>query len=115
MVWSAFPALKRWAKFGRPSAPTKPDSFASRQGPRLVLGFAFGREPAHDKLLCQGGEHALGGVDNDSLERLPRAAIRCRVVGIREGRRGQIATDGRVVRLKRSEEHTSELQSRQYI
>src|ERR1019366_5703486 len=49
------------------------------QGPRLVLGFAFGREPAHDKLLCQGGEHALGGVDNDSLERLPRAAIRCRV------------------------------------
>src|ERR1035441_9003592 len=101
MVWSAFPALKRWAKFGRPSGPAKPESFASRQGPRLVLGFAVGRELAHDELLCQGGEHAFGGVDEDSVERLPHTAVRCRVVDIREGRRGQIA---------RSEEHTSELQ-----
>lgn len=41
----------------------------------LLLVFAFGRELAHDKLLCQGGEHALGGVDQDSIERLPHAAI----------------------------------------
>jgi hypothetical protein len=41
----------------------------------LLLVFAFGRELAHNKLLSQGGEHALGGIDEESVERLPHAAI----------------------------------------
>src|SRR5258708_8098872 len=59
----------------------------------------FGREPAQEELLCEVGERALAGVDKGAREPPPRAAIRRRIVGRRDGSRGQIATDGRVVRL----------------
>src|SRR3712207_7437820 len=36
-------------------------------------------------------------------------------VGLKEGRRTRLEEDKRVVPLERSEEHTSELQSRQYL
>ncbi len=58
----------------------------------LVLIFGFGGEPAQEELLCQVGALSLAGVDKEIPEHQPQAAIRRRIVGIRDVSRGQVAT-----------------------
>jgi len=55
----------------------------------LILGFV--RPPMQDEFLCQVSGSALTGVHNEICEEQPEAAIRFRIVGIRDGSRGQIA------------------------
>jgi len=54
----------------------------------LVMTFAFVRDPAQDKLLCQVGGRSLAGPDKEIPENQPDAAIRRRIVGVRDGSRG---------------------------
>jgi hypothetical protein len=66
----------------------------------LILG--FGREPPQDELLSYVGQRALAGGDNEIPQEQAWPAIRLGIIGIRQGRRGQIATYGRIVRLQLS-------------
>ena len=58
----------------------------------LVLILGPRRESAQDELLRQPGERALAGVDKEVPQQQAAAAILSRIVGIRGGSRGQIAT-----------------------
>src|SRR5271156_4644128 len=62
----------------------------------LILGPGY---PAQDEFLGQVGGRSLSSVNKEITQEQPHAAIRCRVVGIREGGRGQISAYRRVVCL----------------
>jgi hypothetical protein len=66
------------------------------EGSLWVLGFG---EAAQDELLCHVGGRSLSGINKELAQEQPDAAIRRRIVCIREGSRGQIAAHGRIVRL----------------
>src|SRR5258708_33324110 len=68
----------------------------------LVLILRFGRDSAQDELLRQVGGGSLPGSEKEISKHQPRATIRWGIGGIRDGSRGQIPTDGRVVRLRLS-------------
>jgi len=61
---------------------------------------SFGLNSTQDKLLCKAADQPLAGTDEKIPKHYPRTAIRCRIVGIRKGSRGQFATYARVVWLQ---------------
>ncbi len=85
---------------GQLQRPTSADCIAGGPHPVLVLFLDAGCESAHDELLYQAVDEAAAGGDKGILHHQPGAAIRCRIIGIRESGRGQVATYARVVRLQ---------------
>src|SRR5579872_1498520 len=68
--------------------------------PQLVFVPAFVREPGQDELLYHVAEHSLPGADKEILKERRGAAIRIRIVGVRDSCRGQIATYAGIVWLQ---------------
>ena len=66
------------------------------------LAGGFVRQPAKDKFLGEIRGRSLSCADQEISQQHSDTAIGCWIVGIGDGSRGQIAADGRVVRLRPS-------------
>src|SRR5579864_110854 len=58
------------------------------------------RDAIQDEFLCQIGSGSLAGSDQEVPEKQSETSIRRWIIGIRDGSRAEVATNGRVVRLQ---------------